>query len=122
LQCHAEGEETLEDLAERFAVSLGWVRKISAAYTRTGRMERQLPVGVGRKRKATPEIEQLVREAIRTRADITLTELQIMLYEKQGFELSIGGLWNLVDRLGLRFKKKPARQSAGSGKSSKPAA
>jgi len=87
LQCHAEGEETLEDLAERFAVSLGWVRKISAAYTRTGKMERQLPVGVGRKRKATPEIEQLVREAIRTRAYITLTELQIMLYEKQGFEL-----------------------------------
>jgi transposase len=122
LQRHAEGEERLEDLAERFGVSLGWVCKISSAYTRTGKMERQLPVGVGRKRKATPEIEKLVGEAIRARSDITLAELQIMLYEKQRLELSIGALWNLLDRLGLRFKKKPAPQSAGSGKSAKPAA
>lgn len=122
LQRYAEGEETLEELAERFGVSLGWVAKISSSYGRTGKMERQLPVGAGRKRKATPEIEQSVREAIRARSDITLAELQSMLYGKQRFELSIGALWNLVDRLGLRFKKKPARQSAGTGKSSKSAA
>ena len=69
------GEDTLEDLAYRFDVSLGWVYKITAAYRRTGKMERQLPVGVGRKRKATAEIEQLVREAIDARSDTTLTEL-----------------------------------------------
>jgi transposase len=80
LQCHAKGEETLEELAERFAVSAGWVYKISAAYTRTGKMERQPPAGVGRERKATPEIEQLVRETIRQRPDTTLAELQVMLY------------------------------------------
>jgi transposase len=122
LKCHAKGEDTLEDLAYRFDVSLGWVYKITAAYRRTGKMERQLPVGAGRKRKATPEIEQLVRETIDARSDTTLTELQIMLHEKRQLELSIGAVWNLLDRLGLRFKKKPARQPTGSGKSSEPAA
>ena len=36
LEAHERGEGTLEELAERFSVSLGWVGKISAAYTRTG--------------------------------------------------------------------------------------
>jgi transposase len=122
LERYEEGEDTLEDLAGQFGVSLGWVNKISAAFSRTGKMERPLPARVGRKRKATPEIEGLISEAIRLRSDITLTELQIMLYEKRQLELSIGALWNLLDRLGLRFKKKPARQRAGSGKNSAAAA
>ena len=62
LERHQEGEDTLEELAEQFRVSVGWVYKISAAFTRTGKMERQLPARVGRKKKATTEIEQWVHE------------------------------------------------------------
>lgn len=118
LERHQEGEETLEELAEQFGVSLGWAYKISAAYGRTGQMERVLPARRGRKRKVTPEMEQWVGQTIRERPDITLAELQGMLSQKQQLELSIGALWNLVDRLGLRFKKNAARQRAGSGKGS----
>jgi transposase len=121
LQCHGRGEETLEELAERFAVSLGWVYKISAAYTRTGKMERQRSARLGRKRKATPEIEQLVRERIGLRPDTTLAELQVMLFEQRQLEMSIGALWNLLDRLKLRFKKKSARQPAGPARRTKAA-
>ena len=121
LQCHAKGRETLEGLAERFEVSLGWVYKISAAYTRTGKMERQRPVGAGAKRKATPEVEELVRETIRQRPDTTLAELQVMLLEKRQLEISIGALWNLLDRMGLRFKKNSARQPAKPGRRTKAA-
>jgi transposase len=122
LERHEKGEDTLEDLADQFGVSLGWAYKISAAFSRTGKMERSLPARVGRKRKATPEIEQFISETVRARSDITLAELQAMLYEKQQLELSIGALWNLVDRLGLRFKKNPARQRAGPGKGAESAA
>jgi transposase len=122
LQRYEKGQDTLEEVAEEFGVSLGWVNKISAAFGQTGRMERPLPARVGRKRKATPEIEQFVSQAVQEQPDMTLAELQVLLYEKRGLELSVGALWNLLDRLGLRFKKNSARQRAGSGKSAASAA
>ena len=76
LERHEKGEDTLEDLADQFGVSLGWVYKISAAFARTGKMERPLPARVGRKRKATPEIEQFISETVQARSDITLAGLQ----------------------------------------------
>ena len=64
LKRHQAGEETLEDLADRFEVSLGWVKKISAAFTRTGKMERPRPARLGRKSKMTPELDALIRTAV----------------------------------------------------------
>ena len=110
LERHEKGEDTLEELAEQFGVSLGWAYKVSAAFTRTGQMERPAAARAGRKRKATPEIEQFVGEVVRGKPDMTLTELQVQLYREQQLELSIGALWNLLERLNLRYKKKPARQ------------
>jgi len=40
LSAYDEGESTLEELAERFLVSLGWAKKISAQRNRTGQAER----------------------------------------------------------------------------------
>ena len=40
LEAHEGGKGTLEELAEKFGVSLGYAKKISAARRRTGRMER----------------------------------------------------------------------------------
>lgn len=40
LERHQEAEDALEELADQFGVSLGWAYKISAAYERTGQMER----------------------------------------------------------------------------------
>lgn len=39
--CEA-GEETLEELAERFLVSVGWAKKISAQRNRTGQAGAEL--------------------------------------------------------------------------------
>src|SRR5215469_12472221 len=39
LLAYDEGEDTLEELAEQFRVSLGWAKKISARRTRTGEVE-----------------------------------------------------------------------------------
>jgi transposase len=113
LERHQVGEETLEDLAERFGVSLGWVKKISAAFTRTGQMGRPAPAGVGRPRKATAAIDRFVGAAIKDQPDLTLAELQLRLFQQQQLEISIGALWNLLRRLNLRLKKNHSRRRAG---------
>jgi transposase len=111
LEAHAAGEGTLEELAERFDVSVGWVFKISAALAKTGKMERQPGAKRGRVSKVTPEIESFIKEVIQGRSDTTLAELQWKLFEEeQQLEISVGRLWQVVDQLDLRFKKKSARR------------
>ena len=110
LEAHAAGEGILEELAERFKVSVSWVFKISAALARTGKMERQPGAKRGRVSKVTPEIESFIKEVIQSRSDTTLAELQLKLFEQRQLEISIGRLWQVIDKLGLRFKKKPARR------------
>ena len=107
------GEDTLEELADRFSVSLGWVKKISATFTRTGQMERPLPARVGRKSRVTPEVDAFVREAVRTQPDLTLAELQLALYQQKQFPISIGSVWSLLRRLNLRHKKNHSRRRTG---------
>ena len=41
LEAHDAGEGILEDLADRFRVSVSWAYNVSAARTKTGKMERQ---------------------------------------------------------------------------------
>jgi len=41
--------------------------------------------------------------------DTTLEELRSWLLQEHGIKISIGALWNTLDRMGLRFKKKRAR-------------
>ena len=113
LERYRLGEDTLEDLAERFSVSLGWVKKISATFTRTGQMERPLPARVGRKSKVTPEVDAFVGEAVKSQPDVTLVELQLALYQQKRFQLSIGSMWNLLGRLNLRHKKNDSRRRTG---------
>jgi transposase len=53
------GKETLEELADRFLVSVGWAKKISAQRNRTGQAER-VPHRPGRKSRANAETQRLV--------------------------------------------------------------
>ena len=109
LEAHAAGEGILEELAERFSVSVGWVFKISAALAKTGKMERQPGARRGRVSKVTPEIESFIKEVVQGRSDTTLGELQLKLFDERQLEISIGRLWQVVDKLDLRFKKKSTR-------------
>jgi transposase len=113
LEAHDAGEGTLEDLAERFRVSVGWAYKISAARTRTGEVERQPGAKRGRVSKVTAEIESLLKGAVQARADTTLAELQVRLWEERQLPVSITWLWTVLDRLGLRYKKNTARRRTG---------
>jgi transposase len=105
LEAYDDGEGTLAEMAERFRVSEGWVKKISAARLRTGKMERVAGAKRGPASKITPEIRTFLSNAVKGKNDSTLAELQLRLFEEKQLEVSIGRLWSVLDELNLRFKK-----------------
>lgn len=113
LEAHDAGEGTLEELAERFRVSVGWAEKVSAARRKTGKMERQPGGKRGRVSKITEEVQRFLKEAVKSQPDATLAELQLRLWQECRLEIGIGWLWQVLKRMGLRYKKNAARQRAG---------
>ena len=105
LQAYDEGEDTLEELAEQFRVSLGWAKKISARRSRTGEVEapvwRHGPVS-----RVTPAVQEWIRKQIRDQPDMTLQELREQMEEAQQLRLSMGRTWLALRQLGLPLKKK----------------
>ena len=104
LQAYEKGKGTLQELAERFEVSVGWAKKISARRTRTGQIDRP-PWRRGPKSRVTPALEEWLREQIRRQPDLTLLELQQQLQQARDLRLSIGRLWLALQQMGLRLKK-----------------
>ncbi len=104
LFAYDQGEGTLEELAGRFLVSVGWAKKISAARHRTGQVER-VPHKPGRKPHAGIEAQQQVRAWFVQQPDLTLAEVQQKLHSEAGVSLSLPQIWKLLRKLGLRLKK-----------------
>lgn len=77
--------------------------KVSAALRATGQMERPPGRPRGPASKVTPEVERDVRSWVQERADLTLAELQLRLFEQQNLEISMGRLWMALRKLGLRL-------------------
>jgi len=103
-QAYDEGEETLEELAERFGVSVGWAKKISARRTRTGEIDAP-QWRHGPKSRVTEAMAEWIREQIRRQPDVTLRELGERLAESQGVHLSTTRMWWALRRLQLPLKK-----------------
>src|SRR5580692_11058622 len=82
------GEETLEELADRFLVSVGWAKKISAQRNRTGQAER-VPHQPGRKSRVNAETQRHVMDWVATKPDLTLVQLQTKLSSDAGISLSL---------------------------------
>ena len=118
LQAYDEGEGTLEELAERFRVSLAWAKKISARRFRTGEVEapvwRHGPVS-----RVTPEVQEWIRKQIRAQPDTTLQELRVQPEEAKQVRMSMGRMWLALRQLGLPLKKKhsPPRSKTGKKRS-----
>jgi transposase len=103
------GEETLEELADRFLVSVGWAKKISAQRNRTGQAER-VPHQPGRKLRASAEAQRQVMDWVASKPDLTLVQLQAKLSGEAGISLSLGRIWHLL------LKKSHSTQSSGTPK------
>jgi transposase len=111
LLAYDQGEQTLEELADRFLVSVGWAKKISAQRNRSGHAER-VPHQPGRKWRADAETQRQVMEWVASEPDLTLAQLQSRLHSEAGISLSLGRIWHLLKKLGLRLKKSHSTRSS----------
>jgi transposase len=96
-------EGTLEELANRFLVSVGLGKKISAQRNRTGHAER-VAHQPGRRLRASAEAQRQVMDRVASKPDLTVAQLQAKLSSEAGISLSLGRIWHLLKKLGLRLK------------------
>jgi len=102
-----EGEGSIREVADRLSVSPSYVSKASSRFRLTGQRTTK-PRG-GRRRPIMAGREDLLRARVEAVKDTTLEELRSWLRQEHGIEISMGALWNTLERMGLRFKKKRAR-------------
>src|SRR5258707_4922429 len=95
LLAYDRGEDTLEELADRFLVSVGWAKKISAQRNRTGQAER-VPHHPGRKWRAGAEARRQVMDWGAAQPALTLAQLQAQLHVEACVLLSLGRIWDLL--------------------------
>ena|ERR1700740_442535 len=104
LQCCQEGQQTQEEIAQRFRVSVRYVGKLVAHKRQTGQAER-IPHRPGRKPKFTPSIRERLRSWLKSQPDLTLKELQKKLEQEERLHSSQFSIWNTLGKMGLRLKK-----------------
>ena len=93
-------EGTQQQLAERFAVSFQWVRKVLLHYRLTGSIEPK-PHGGGRTRVIDHEVSQRLRQAVAAHNDATLAELA----DLAGVHASPSMVHRALKDLGITRKK-----------------
>lgn len=87
-------------------VSISYIYKALERRDATGETTARPGRGI-RSRKLAAHETALSAEVL-ARPDATLAELRAWLLETRGVAVSVGCLWNTLDRLGLTFKKKPS--------------
>lgn len=98
------GGRNLEELAAQFGVSLSWAKKLSARRSKGGPIE--IPQWRhGPESQVTAAMQAWMREQLRRQPDLTLQELQQRLEQTHRLRLSVGWIWVLLRRWGLRHKK-----------------
>jgi transposase len=104
LSTYEQGYGTLEELAAEFRVSLGWGKKVSAAYARTGSMARPA-YQPGRKPRIGAAEQILLRQWLKEQPDLTLAELQVRLNQQAQVQIHVSCLSRWLKRMGERLKK-----------------
>ena len=112
LKAYAGGGVSLGELAERFQVSLPYIKKIRRQLLRTGRMERPPERRHGPPRRITPAMAAQLREWVRGSPDLTLLELQQKVRQNCRVQTSLSGIWWALQEMGLRLKKIDPRPGA----------
>jgi transposase len=97
-------ENTQRGLAERFKVSLSFIRDLLRRYRETNEIAAK-PQGGDRRSKIKGEDEELLKKIVAEQNDISLREIQEKLQQDKGIEVSISGVSRTLKRLNLGRKK-----------------
>jgi transposase len=122
LDCYDEGEGSRAEVARRFRVSLGMVKKLLQQRRRTGDIAPRHRFA-GRKPMIVATHRTHIRSLLARKNDLTLSELRAAL----GLSCSVQALHVVLGKMGLTYKKRhsapvnktartlPGRGGAGGG-------
>lgn len=109
-----EGKEgTREEVAKRFKVSVGMVKKLLAQKSRTGDLRPRYRF-CGRKARLEPEHGKSMRQLVEREPDVTLEEIK----QRLGLDCTIGAIHWVLSRLGLTYKKRRSMRPSRTGPTS----
>lgn len=94
------GEETREEIAERFGVSTAWIRRLLQRRRETGSIGPK-PHGGGRTAKYSGAAAERLKRELAAQPDASLEELR----DRTGVKASVMSVFRALKRLGARRKK-----------------
>ncbi len=97
-------EGSQRELAQRFKVSLAFIRNFLRRYRETGDIAPK-PQGGDRRSKIQGKDEELLQKLVAEQNDIYLRELQGSILDRTGIEVSESSLCRQLKRLKLERKK-----------------
>ena len=110
LDSYDDGEGTREEVAQRFRVSLGMVKKLLAQRRRTGEIGARHHHS-GRKPKLVGSHHRQMRALLRTKPDLTLEELRV----RAGLECALPTIHRALAAMGLTYKKRRCAPASRTG-------
>lgn len=113
LASYDEQEGTRKDIAQRFRVSLGMVKKLLQQRRKTGQIGHRHACA-GRKPKILPTHHQQMRALLAQKPDLTLLELRAALQ----LECTLPAIHYALVDLGLTYKKKRSAPASRIGPTS----
>lgn len=115
--CYDKGEGTRDEIAKRFGVSLGMVKKLLQQRRRTGSIKSRHHLA-GRKKLIVAAHRIAIRQHLKRKPDMTLAELR----EALGLQCTLPAIHYVLVDMGLTYKKrlsvppsKTAKMSGGHG-------
>ena len=103
-------EGTREEVAKRFKVSEGMVKKLLAQRNRTGDLRPRYRF-CGRKPGLEPRHGESMRKLVEREPDVTLEEIK----QRLGLDCTIGAIHWVLTRLGLTYKKRRSMRRSKTG-------
>ena len=101
VESYDEGTSTQAEVAKRFRVSLGMVKKLIQQRRRTGQIEARHRFS-GRKASLLPDHGQELKALVGQHPDLTLAEIK----ERLDLGYTVGAIHWALDKLGLTYKKR----------------
>jgi transposase len=120
VNAYEQGHDSIATIAERFSVSVGFVKKMLSLQRTTGDLAPR-PHGGGRSASLTARQCQLLSRKVRAENDISLAELQTLLQEQEGVSVHVSTICRALARLDLPHKKRaspPRSATTTSGRGS----
>ena len=105
------GEQTQQQIAERFGVSTAWIKKLLRQRRETGSIAPK-PHGGGMPAKYRGKAMERLQKALAAQPDATLEELR----DRTGVKASIMAVSRALERLGARRKKSRSGRRSKTGR------